>query len=212
VSAHNELQQEIARTIRESQVALSRATFDGPWTLDPEAFPAPIQIVPRLRRLDRVEWACGAKRFKTEAKARAWADRFNARVSKVRVYKVPRGTGWVRDAIDALADCLTQVPAWDEMEARRRKARAEWRRPAMSGLVAWMPPFGGETFRVPVKFGVDDRADDLIQITDGATLNDPPKQIEHVMADGSKITLIADKNLKPDQYFFINANTVVGRR
>jgi hypothetical protein len=149
------LQDEIDRTIRESQVALTRALFAGPSSLDPEAFPDPVRLIPRLRRHDRVEWACGEKRFKTETHARAWADRFNARVSKIHVYKVPRGTGWVRGAIDVLADCLAAVPAWDEMEARRRKARAEWRRPAMSGLVAWMQPFGGETIRVPVKFGVE---------------------------------------------------------
>lgn len=146
---------EIERSMQMLTHRVNASLYSGPWSLDPEAFPEPVRVVPRLRRLKGYRWYVGTVDFDTEAEARSVAETYGARVRRSRVYAVPKGTAIVRQAIDMLAERLKSVPAWDEMEARRRKAEEEWHARGLDGFAAWIPKaegFGGEAITVPVRY------------------------------------------------------------
>lgn len=156
-AAKDEIDSALYRAMRE----LYMDTY-APWRkLDPEAFdgePAPLSLVPRLRRRLPDQWACGEARFDTEAEAREFADKYNARVSRVKRWRVPKGTRAVQAFIDALVAFREAMPPLDEMEARRRAAVAKYRAtPVFAGLAAWLPNrIGGETKTESLVFGESD--------------------------------------------------------
>lgn len=146
---------DIDATMAACSLSIAREMYSGPWTLDPEAFPAPLRLVPRLVRT-RTAWRVGIHRYDDEAAAVRVAEEFGSRARRVTVRRVPKGTAAIREALGVLAKCLAELPAWDDMERRRRAATTEWsRRGLYSGLAAWLPSgkLGGESIVVPVTYG-----------------------------------------------------------
>lgn len=134
---------------------LAGAFYTGPWTFDPEAFPATLKLVPRLTRV-RTAWRVGTHRYDDEATARAVAEEYGSRARRVKVRRVPKGTAAVRRALAVLEECLAAVPPWDDMERRRRVATEAYSKATavrivrdpnvpndrvygFSGLETWLP-------------------------------------------------------------------------
>lgn len=130
-----------------------RKMYAGPESLDPEAFPA---LLPEVRRPWRRGYRVGTVRFDDEAEATSCAEKYGSRVRKLRIRRVPRGTTIMREVLAMLAVELTLVPAWDDMERRRRTARSQFTGRSMyGGLAAWLPrsdSFGGERFTLSTGF------------------------------------------------------------